>query len=266
MQEMLNHIRNNRPLIHCITNYVTANDCANLLLACGASPVMADATEEAAEITAESSALVLNLGTLNQQRFAAMLEAGASANQKGIPVVFDPVGAGASAFRRSAAKTLLERIRITAIRGNPSEIRFLADGCSSAAGVDAVSSDPVETLKSAQILAGHTKAIVIATGERDIVTDGTNGYLLRTGHPVMKQVTGAGCMLSALTAAFLTAAVDATCCASAVCAMGLAGITAANRMQAQDGNASFRNYLIDAFFHMTDQQISDAFDQCVQII
>lgn len=261
MQNMLSHIRSNRPVIHCITNYVTANDCANLLLACGASPVMADAPEEAAEMTARSKALLINLGTLSRDRLSAMVAAGICANDNGIPVVMDPVGVGASTFRRKAAATLMKLIRFTVIRGNPAEIGFLAYGHSSSGAVDAAATDPDETLKAAKQLALQRNAVVMASGAEDIITDGQVGYRIRSGHPIMRQVTGAGCMLSALTAAFLTVYSDAESCAAAACAMGYAGICAAQRMQQQDGNASFRNYLIDAFYHLDDDALKEQYEK-----
>jgi len=252
------------PIIHCITNYVTANDCANILLAAGASPVMADAPEEAAEITAGAQALVLNLGTLSERRLAAMLAAGKQANAMDIPVVFDPVGVSASAFRRNAAAELLSQIRFTVIRGNLSEIRYLADTHETAAGVDAQSGSAEQALSAGTTLARNTGSIVTVSGTEDIVTDGTDTYKVSNGHPVLRQITGAGCMLSVLIGAFLTVDRSAEGCTAAVCAMGLAGETAASRLTVKDGNATCRNHLIDAVYRMTDAMLWRGADFCKQ--
>lgn len=142
--QLFSRIREKRPLVHCITNYVTVNDCANILLAAGASPVMADDTGEVEEMTALADALVINIGTLNTRTVEAMCLAGRRANALGRPVVLDPVGAGATALRTETAKRLLEKIRFTAIRGNASELRALRGTASSTQGVDAAESDAVQ--------------------------------------------------------------------------------------------------------------------------
>lgn len=143
LKEMLNHVREKCPLIHNITNYVTVNDCANILLACGGSPIMADDAEEAEEITAICGGLNINIGTLNQRTIPAMHLAGKKANELGHPVVLDPVGAGASKLRTNTAKALLEDIHFTVLRGNISEIKTLALGTGGAKGVDADIADKV---------------------------------------------------------------------------------------------------------------------------
>lgn len=255
MLHYLSAIRAASPIVHCITNYVTANDCANLLLACGARPVMADAPEEAAEITAGSQALVLNLGTLSKERFSAMLTAGKQANQLEIPVVFDPVGAGASAFRSACAERLLREIRFAAIRGNPAEMQALAGGKKRFAGIDAAPEDTENAPALAQTLAERYQTVIMLTGETDNVTDGKTLIRIRSGHPVLRQITGAGCMLSALTGAFLTAERSAESCAAAALAVGLAGQTAAEQTGENGGNASCRNHLIDAVYRMTDAEL-----------
>ena len=266
MNSILNHIpeiiRQKKPLIHNITNYVSANDCANLLLACGASPIMADAPEEAAQIAAHCDALNLNLGIPNQQKISAMLKAGMQANALNRPVIFDPVGAGASEFRRQAAERLMQEIAFTAVKGNASEIRFLAQGAGTSSGVDAdfqVTEQTIpEAVQLAKNLAIDTGAVIIMTGQIDIVSDAEHAYMIHGGHAMMKYVTGAGCMLSALTAACLAVSDSyLNACASAVCMMGIAGELAAQRMTAQEGNASFRNYLIDAIFHMNHQLLEE---------
>lgn len=248
--ECLCAVRGLRPLVHCVTNYVTANDCANLLLACGASPIMADAPEEAAEITANCAGLVLNLGTPNPRRLETMLLAGREANRLNHPVVFDPVGAGASEFRRDAARTLLKEVRFTAIRGNVSEIEALSRGMEAHRGVDADARG--EDIAAAVRLARTSGAVVAMTGTTDIVTDGSTVYRVSNGHAMMRAVTGAGCMLSALTGAFAAANPDVPLKAalSAVCAMGVCGERARAGLCAGEGNATYRNRIIDAMYNL----------------
>lgn len=263
MGEILAHVRATAPRVHCITNYVTANDCANLLLACGASPVMADDALEAAEITARCAGLTLNLGTLSPARAEAMLLAGQTANRHGIPVVLDPVGVGASRFRTQTAQTLLERVSISVIRGNVSEIKSLSRGSGAAGCVDADVSDRVtdenlnDAVYFAQAFAEKTGAVIAMTGTIDIVASADAAYIIRNGHPMMAAVTGAGCQLSALTAAFAAAnpEVPLKAAATAVCAMGLAGEMAHARLSDLDGSAAYRGYLIDAIYHMSPEQL-----------
>ena len=251
--ELLSALRALRPVVHTITNYVTANDCANLLLAAGASPIMADSPEEAAEIAARADAVVLNLGTPSESRIAAMLAAGKRAHSMGKPVVFDPVGVGASAFRRNAAQTILKAVKPTVIRGNLSEIRTLATGETGERGVDTdLDGDPVG---AAKLLAKQTGAVVLLTGETDLVTDGETVRLISGGDRMLCQVTGAGCMLSALTGAFLAASpkapLEAAVMASA--SMSVCAEIAAKRLRTGEGNASFRNRLIDAMCGLTPE-------------
>lgn len=252
---ILENIRKKAPMVHCISNLVTANDCANLLLACGATAIMAEDADETAEIAALCGALVLNLGTPSPRKIEAMLRAGRAANRRGIPVVLDPVGAGCSRLRSDAARALLREVRICAIRGNASEIAFLARGRRARHGVEG---ETVEDARALAIqLARETGAVVIVTGNRDIVTDGERLYSVDNGHAMMRSVTGAGCMLSAAAGAFLAANPgDALHAAlAAVCAMGLCGEIAHGRLAPMDGNASYRNYIIDAMYNLTGDQL-----------
>lgn len=261
--EMLKNVRASCPLIHNITNYVTVNDCANVVLACGASPIMADDREEVAEISSLCAGLNLNIGTLNSRTIDSMLLAGKRANELGHPVVLDPVGAGASKLRTETAMRLLDEVRFTVIRGNVSEIKVLASGSGSTKGVDADLADRVteenldEMLAFAKSFAAKTGAVVAITGAIDLVTDGKTACCIRNGHPMMSSVTGTGCQLSAMTAAFVTAnptqPLEAT--AAAVCTMGLAGEIAHGRLTKLDGNASYRNYIIDAIYNMTPEML-----------
>lgn len=258
LAEILRQSRRVHPLVHCISNHVTSNDCANLLLAIGASPIMADDPEESAEITALCSGLVLNLGTPSPRKIEAMLLSGRTANALNLPVVLDPVGVGSSQLRRGAALHILENIRLSAIRGNASEIRTLAEGTKAHRGVDA-DEDENASLHHARLLARKTGAVVLRTGAEDIVTDGHTLYRVQNGCPMMKTVTGAGCQLSALTGAYAAANPENMLAAvlAAGCAMGLCGEIAHRRLRPGDGNASYRNYIIDALFSLTPEQLEE---------
>ena len=188
-KELLENVRNSHPLIHNITNYVTVNDCANILLACGGSPIMADDVEEVEEITSICGGLNINIGTLNQRTIPAMRKAGIKANELGHPVVLDPVGAGASRLRTGTAMDLLEHVRFSVIRGNISEIKTLALGSGSTRGVDADLADAVteENLAGAAAFAKElsrkTGAVIAVTGAIDIVADEKKAYCIFNGHP-----------------------------------------------------------------------------------
>lgn len=257
------NVREKSPLIHNITNYVTVNDCANIVLACGASPIMADDKEEVEEITGICSGLNINIGTLNSRTIASMLIAGKKANELGHPVVLDPVGAGASKLRTSTAMKLLDEVEFTVIRGNISEIKTLASGAGTTKGVDADAAEKVteenldEVVAFAKAFAKSTGAVIVITGAIDIVTDGEKAYCIRNGHPMMSSITGTGCQLSALITAFVTVntAQLLEAVAAAVSAMGLAGEIAHNRLSDLDGNSTYRNYIIDAIYNMKPEEL-----------
>ncbi|MEE1087258.1 MAG: hydroxyethylthiazole kinase [Schaedlerella sp.] len=223
-KKMLENVRNNCPLIHNITNYVTVNDCANIVIACGAAPIMSDDKEEVEEITTICSGLNINIGTLNNRTIDSMLIAGKRANKLNHPIVLDPVGAGASRLRREAAMKLLEEVKFAVIRGNISEIKTLASGNGTTKGVDA---------------------------------DDKTAYCIYNGHPMMSSITGTGCQLSAMTAGFVTANPEhlLEAASASVAAMGLAGEIAYQRLTKRDGNSSYRNYIIDAIYNMTPEQL-----------
>lgn len=263
--EYLEQLRQKKPLIHNITNYVTANDCANLLLACGASPIMADDPAEAAEITALSQGLTINMGTLHQGTIPAMLFAGKKANELGHPVVLDPVGAGASSLRTQTAIRLLQEIRISIVRGNLSEIKTLALGSGTSNGVDACAADQI-TEESLDVLvpflqsfAARIGAVVAVTGAIDIVADARHAFCIRNGHPMMRLVTGAGCQLSCLVTAFAAANPEhlLEASASAVCMMGVCGEQAHAQLGQTDGNATYRNRIINAAYRLTPLQLEE---------
>ncbi len=262
-KEMLENVRSKCPLVHNITNYVTVNDCANIIIACGASPIMADDGDEAADITSICDGLNINIGTLNSRTAASMLIAGKKANELGRPVVLDPVGAGASRLRTETAGKLLEEIEFTVIRGNISEIKTLASGGGTTKGVDADAADKAteenltEAAAFAKAFAKKTGAAIVITGAIDIVADGNTAYCIRSGHPMMSSVSGTGCQLSAMTAAFAAANPEhpLEAAAAAVSAMGIAGEIAYGRLTGLDGNAAYRNYIIDAIYHMTPEKL-----------
>lgn len=247
-------------LVHNITNYVTVNDCANILLAMGSSPIMADDIAEVEEITSICSALVINIGTLNSRTIEAMIAAGKKANALGHPVILDPVGAGASALRTETTYRLLKEVKFSVIRGNISEIKTVNDGAGTTKGVDADEKDIVsaETLDGAIELAkkisAKTGAVIAITGAIDIIADSERAYTVKNGHPDMSRITGTGCMLSAMTGAYAAAnkekLLEAVACS--VCIMGLAGELAARRvMNNQLGTGSLRTYIIDMVSTMT---------------
>ncbi|MBQ8297133.1 MAG: hydroxyethylthiazole kinase [Ruminococcus sp.] len=261
--KMLENVKNNHPLIHNITNYVTVNDCANIVLACGASPIMSDDIGEVCEITSICSGLNINIGTLNSNTIPSMKAAGKKANELGHPVLLDPVGAGASSLRTNTACALLDEIRFSVIRGNISEIKTLAGASAKTSGVDADESDAVNenslesTVNLAKKLSSRTGAVIAITGAVDIIADSEKAYIIRNGNPMMSRITGTGCMLSAMTAAYIAANQDnmLEAAAAAVCAMGLCGELAFERLSERDGNSSYRNYIIDEIYNLTPEKL-----------
>lgn len=263
LKDMLLNVRQKSPLVHNVTNYVTVNDCANILLACGASPIMADDAAEVEEITSICGALNINIGTLNQRTIESMLLAGKRAVALSHPVLLDPVGAGASKLRTETALKLLEEVSFSVIRGNISEIKALAYGGGTTKGVDADVADAVNdstlegAIEFAKRFSKKTGAVIAITGAIDIVADSKMVYIIRNGHPAMSKITGTGCMLSAMTAAFLAAnsenLLKAT--AAAVSAMGLCGEIAYSRLLEGEGNSTYRNRIIDAVYNLSPEAL-----------
>lgn len=261
--QILQNVQERTPLVHNITNYVTVNDCANILLAAGGSPIMADDAQEVEEIISICDALNINIGTLNSRTIPGMHLALRKARELGHPVVLDPVGAGASGLRTDTAKSLIDEGGITLLRGNVSEIKALALGTSDTHGVDAALEDAItpETLDAAvafaRDVAEKTGAIVAMTGPIDVISDAEKTYCISNGNADMGRITGTGCQLSALCAAFLAANPETPleAAAAAVGAMGLCGEIAKARMGDQDGNSSMRNYLIDAISNLTPEEL-----------
>lgn len=263
--DLCTKLHESTPLVHCITNYVTVNDCANILLASGGSPIMADEPAEAAEMTAICSGLDINIGTLNSRTIPAMLEAGKAAKALGHPVLLDPVGAGATKLRTDTAVRILEEVHPTVVRGNISEIKTLALGSSTTRGVDANDADKVtdenldQVITWAKALAEKTGAVIVITGAIDIAANAEKAYVVRNGHPMMANITGSGCMLSAyMTAAICTGGDALEACAQCLCAMGIAGERAYAKLQAlEGGNSTFRNLLIDEVYKLTDAVLAE---------
>lgn len=253
--DILKSIRATKPLIHHITNYVTVNDCANITLAVGASPIMADDLGEAADITSISSALVLNMGTLNERTIESMLAAGKQANAIKIPVVFDPVGAGASELRNKTVERILREVKVSVLRGNMSEIRFLAGLHATTKGVDASDADLQGGLEIGHSIAETTAkkygCVVAITGPTDILSDGRRTVLLQNGTKLLSNVTGTGCMCTSLVGSFCGASKDfLAAAAGGVLCMSLAGELAAEQA-GETGNGSFHMAIFDAVSKMT---------------
>lgn len=260
---ILDNVRQKAPLVHNITNFVTVNDCANIVLACGGSPIMSADIREVAEITAICQSLVANMGAVEDA--ASMIVAGKKSNELGHPVVLDPVAAGASALRNQTAFQLLDEVHFSAIRGNISEIKTIQKGSGTTKGVDADSADAVTeenleaTVRMAKELSAKTGSVIIISGAIDIAADSQKAYVIRNGHPIMARITGSGCMSSSLVGAFCGAnpeqILDA--CAAAMCAMGVCGELAYKKtVQTGGGTLSFRTYLIDAMSNLTQETLN----------
>ena len=259
LSRALRNARATTPLVHCITNYVTVNDCANVLLACGGSPIMSDDVNDVVDIQSICGGLVINIGTLNEHTIDGMYAAGMRARDLGHPIVLDPVGAGASWLRTTTAVGLLNSMGVQVIRGNMSEVKALVGSAAATRGVDVNPDDAVteENLADcaafARMVAEKLKAVVAITGAIDLVADSQRVYAVRNGSPIMGKITGAGCMLTCVIAAYVVANPDAVLEATvaAVAGFGLAGQIAETRMSTLDGNGSFRTYLLDAVYNMT---------------
>lgn len=249
-------MRKKCPLVHNITNYVTVNDVANTILAIGASPIMADALEEAADIASISSALVINIGTLNARTVDSMLAAGHAANAKNVPIVFDPVGAGASAFRNATTKRILSDLKISILRGNLSEISYIAGISSATKGVDVSEADAKNDAEAiCKKVAQEQHCVVVVTGKTDVVSDGENVIKVDNGHAMLSKVTGTGCMTTGITGAYAGATSDMFVAAVAgVSSMGIAGEIAFEKAGSV-GTGSFRNAIIDALSNLDEEII-----------
>ncbi len=249
---VLNRVRSQKPLVHHITNWVTIYDCANMTRAFGAFPVMAHAKEESGDMAKIASSLVLNIGTLTPELVDSMVIAGKAANEKGIPIILDAVGVGATRLRDDEAFRLLNSLRISMIKGNASEIARLAGEDVMTRGVEAseVAADLVEV---ARRLAKEREATIIVTGVTDIVTDGERTYLIRNGHEMMGVIVGTGCMAASVLGAFAGVENDhVTAAVSALVSYELAGELAAERSR---GPGSFKENFYDEVYNLTLEKV-----------
>jgi hydroxyethylthiazole kinase len=252
IEEDLKRIRAESPLIHNITNFVAMNITANALLAVGASPVMAHAVEEVEEMVRIANALVVNIGTLSTPWIEAMFKAGREARKRGIPIVFDPVGAGATRMRTETARAFIAEVRPDIVRGNASEILALRRDEAAAKGVD--SRHAVEdALEAGRELASKHGIVVSISGAVDLVLDRDSLIRIANGHEIMPRVTGLGCTASALTGAF--AAVDPSRLHAAAAAMAVMGIAGEIAAATSRGPASFQTAFLDALFNLGDSDI-----------
>ena len=239
----LSAVRTARPLVHNITNYVVMNETANAILALGALPVMAHAQEEVREMVGLAGALVLNIGTLSERWIEAMLLAGTAANDAGIPVVLDPVGAGATAYRTTTAKRILDTVDVAVLRGNAGEVATLVGVEAEVRGVESVGGggDPAELAREAARSLGVVASV---TGAVDHVSDGERAAAVANGHELLAAITGTGCMSTALTGCFLAGKDDSfEAAVEALVAFGVAGENAAVDAK---GPGSFHVNLYDA--------------------
>lgn len=252
--QRLDAIRSASPLIHHLTNQVTINDCANITLALGASPAMTDMLEDALELVSFAGALVINMGTITPESVTAMIQVGQKARDRGIPVVFDPVAAGATAPRRRTALEILHQVRPTVIKGNGAEIKFLAGLESLQRGVDSLETDGIP--QAALALARKTGAVVVATGITDYVTKGEEVWSVSGGHPYMGRITGTGCMSASVQAGWAAAGGDPLDAALlGVLSMNIAGERAHKALLPGEGTGHYRTRLIDAVSLLTPEDL-----------
>ena len=248
--ELLIRIKEYRPLIHHITNYVTMNDCANAVLAIGGSPIMAKDPSEVEEVAAMSRALVLNMGTPDNNNFRSMLLAGKKAKEMNIPVIFDPVGAGTTSFRREICCKLLSDIKPDVIRGNISEIMYLAGKDRYSCGVDS-NWDIDNAVGIVQGLAKGLNCVVAATGREDLVSDGSTAYIINNGHEMLSKITGAGCMTSSIVGTFCSMTEDyLTGAVGGVMVMGISGQLANACLMPNEGIGMFKVRLFDSMYNL----------------
>lgn len=257
-----NYIANTRktaPLLHFLTNYVTVNDVANAVLAIGASPIMSDEILEVPDLAAMSDGVCLNIGTLTSRTISSMKLAGKTAKNLNKPVIFDPIGAGASALRTDVARAIVREINPTVIRGNISEIKAIFADVGTTRGVDAAAGDTVteqnlpEMVQFAKEIASKSNAVIAITGAIDLVSDSKKCYVIRNGCAEMSRITGTGCQLSGVCTAFAAANRDdlTAAVACAVTTMGVAGELSAGA----SGNVGMRNRIIDTLCVIDDDTV-----------
>ncbi|MEA3505831.1 MAG: hydroxyethylthiazole kinase [Bacteroidota bacterium] len=245
-------VREKSPLVHNITNYVVMNNTANALLSIGASPVMAHATNEVEDMVSIASSLVINMGTLSEKWVEAMILAGKKATEKAIPVIFDPVGVGATTYRTQVAQQIIEECKPTVIRGNASEIMTLCNSNIKTKGVDSTVSSNA-ALDSAKLLAKSTNSVVVVSGETDYITDGKRVTSINNGDTIMAKVTGMGCTATAITGAFAGAEEDLF--VAAVSAMAIMSIAGEMASELSKGPGSMQMNFIDQLYKISIEDI-----------
>ena len=251
--EICRQLKNKKPLIHCITNPISINQCANAILAMGAKPVMAEHPDEVCEITGTAHALMLNTGNITDARMKSILLSAKKASERGIPVLIDVVGVACSTLRRNYVSDLLKTTVPSVIKGNYSEIEALYRKDYSSPGVDAeVSLDESYIAETAKDLAIKYKTVIIATGKTDIVTDGIKTVYIKNGVPELASVTGTGCMLGAICTAFMSTANSLDASISACCYMGICGELAVT----ESGYGSYMVNLMDSLSTLGREEIS----------
>jgi hydroxyethylthiazole kinase len=250
--ELLERVRSRHPLIHHMTNWVVMNDTANATLALGALPVMSHAKEEVAEMVGAAGALVLNPGTLYPDLVEAMLIAGRRANELGVPVVYDPVGVGATRYRNETGERFLNELHLDVVRGNSGEVGALAGAGGVVKGVESVEgvADPVGVARD---LARRKSTVVAITGKRDILSDGTRVLGVDNGHEMLKTITGTGCMATTVIAVFC--AVESDRLVASAAALASYGLAAENAARRAKGPGSFREALLDCLYGLTAAEL-----------
>ncbi|TDT57272.1 hydroxyethylthiazole kinase [Fonticella tunisiensis] len=257
ISKLLSGVREKKPLIHNITNYVTVNDCANIILALGGSPVMADDIDEVEEMTSIASSLVINIGTLNSRTIEPMIRAGKKANEAGIPVIFDPVGIGATTLRTKTAERLINEVKFSVIRGNMSEIKILAGIDARIKGVDSTEGTHGGE-EIALSLAMRLGSVIAITGAKDIISDGKRLCTIENGHKMLSMVTGTGCMSTCLIGTYSGVTNDYYLSAAAgILTMGLAGEKAYKSLRKGEGTGTFRMRLFDSIYNLSEGDIME---------
>ncbi|MCK2001609.1 hydroxyethylthiazole kinase [Peribacillus frigoritolerans] len=243
-------VRERKPLVHQITNFVTVNDCANATLAIGGSPVMTSSPREVADMVKLANALVLNFGTIDDKALEAMEIAGKTANALDIPVILDPVGVGATSYRTEQVKELLSKVTFQIIRGNASEILSLMGGDTVTRGVDSEEL-AISNAELAARAANELNSIIVVSGAKDAVSDGKHTSIIDNGNLLLTNVTGTGCMSTALIGTFSGVTDDFYSAAIAgISTMSISGELAASTLQKDEGTGTFRVRLIDAISRM----------------
>lgn len=261
--ELLRNVKEKNPLVHHITNYVTVNDCANITLAIGGSPVMAEDINEVSDMVSLASSLVINIGTLNSTSVESMLQAGKRANELNIPVILDPVGAGATPYRTETAKRIISEVKLAVIRGNLSEIKTLYGIETKTKGVDACENasangdELTDEKEMARNFANRLNIVVAITGSVDIITDGKTLYTVENGHKIMAKVTGTGCMCTSLIGSYLGAGDNKLIAALAgVVSMGIAGELAYEALDENyGGTGTLKVKILDAIYNLSEKEI-----------